>query len=250
MSVGIEKGGAGLQPGTGRRPDQGMSRKKWKLALIGLIGVYLALSGYSIATSYPSHGARPGSASGAGSTPRRTAGGQSSAGVTTPAPGAAGGGTAPPSPRPAPAQPLAVMSIVAFGPDGPADGDNPGTVSRILDVSTDQPWYSQWYTTPWFGNLRQGTGLLLDMGQTVTVRDIQLLLGSEPGADIQVRLGNSPVVDLPTVARVSGAPGGAIRLRTRSARGRYLLIWFTRLPPDGLGHYQVSVYDVTVDGVG
>ena len=33
-----------------------------------------------------------------------------------------------------------------------------------------------------------------------------------------------------------------------AAKGRYVLIWFTRLPPDGHGHYQVSVYDVEVDG--
>jgi hypothetical protein len=28
-----------------------------------------------------------------------------------------------------------------------------------------------------------------------------------------------------------------------------VLIWFTRLPPDGQGHYQVSVYSVSVDGL-
>jgi hypothetical protein len=27
-----------------------------------------------------------------------------------------------------------------------------------------------------------------------------------------------------------------------------VLIWFTLLPPDGQGHYQISVYNITVDG--
>jgi hypothetical protein len=143
---------------------------------------------------------------------------------------------------------LGVVSIAAFGPDGTADGDNPALASQIFDVSTDQPWYSQWYATPEFGDLRSGTGLLLDMGETVTVRDVRLALGSEPGADVQVRAGSSPSVGLPVVASASGV-GGDVRLTaTAPARGRYVLIWFTRLPSDGHGHYQISVYSVFVDG--
>jgi hypothetical protein len=29
---------------------------------------------------------------------------------------------------------------------------------------------------------------------------------------------------------------------------RYLLIWFTKLPPDPAGTYQASVYKITVQG--
>ena len=29
---------------------------------------------------------------------------------------------------------------------------------------------------------------------------------------------------------------------------RYLLIWFTKLPPDNAGTYQASVYKITVQG--
>jgi len=141
-----------------------------------------------------------------------------------------------------------VLSIAAFGPDGTSDGDNQGIVYRISGVSTDQPWYSQWYTTPEFGNLRSGTGLMLDLGEAMNVRDVRLLLGSQPGADIQVRVGNSLSANLPTAASLSGSPGGAVRLTTAAASGRYVLIWFTLLPPDGQGHYQISVYNITVDG--
>jgi hypothetical protein len=141
-----------------------------------------------------------------------------------------------------------VASIAAFGPEGTADGDNPGTVSQILGAGTDQPWRSDWYATPEFGNLQSGTGLLLDLSNPVTVADVRLALGSEPGADVQVRVGNSPSLDLPTVASSLGA-GGTVQLTAATpAKGRYVLIWFTRLPSNGHGHYQVSVYDVGVDG--
>lgn len=227
-----------------QHPSGHGGNKKWKLALAGLVGTYLALSVYGVATAYPDYTGRAGkgSASGAISAKRtKVTGGPASA--TTPA--TAAPSTASGSPA---AQSLPVVSISAFGPNGTSDGDNPDIANRILDVSTDQPWYSQWYATPQFGRLRSGTGLLVDLGETMNVSDVQLLLGSEPGADIQVRVGNSPSVDLPTSASVMGAPGGAVRITTGKARGRYVLIWFTRLPPDGAGHYQVSVYNVTVDG--
>jgi hypothetical protein len=43
--------------------------------------------------------------------------------------------------------------------------------------------------------------------------------------------------------------GGAVRLRPGApVHVRYLLIWFTKLPPDNAGHYQASVYRITVQG--
>ena len=141
-----------------------------------------------------------------------------------------------------------MVSITAFGPEGTADGDNPGLASRILDVATDQPWYSQWYLTPEFGGLRQGTGLLLDLGEIATVADVNLALGSAPGTDVQVRVGDTPSLTLPIAATGQGV-GGTVRLTAKPhVKGRYVLIWFTRLPTIGQGHYQVSVYNVAVDG--
>ena len=40
-----------------------------------------------------------------------------------------------------------------------------------------------------------------------------------------------------------------VRLRlSRPARGRYLLLWFTRLPPDPAGTFQEYVYGLQVQG--
>jgi hypothetical protein len=35
---------------------------------------------------------------------------------------------------------------------------------------------------------------------------------------------------------------------TAPAHARYLLIWFTKLPPDSAGTYQASIYAITVRG--
>jgi hypothetical protein len=144
---------------------------------------------------------------------------------------------------------LTVSAIAAFGPEGTSDGDHPGFASRALDDGA-QPWYSSWYLSAEFGNLQSGTGLLLDMGKTVTVSSVQLALGGEPGATVQVRVGDAPVLgDMFMVSSASDV-GGTVRLPTEvRASGRYVLIWFTALPSIGQGKYQVSVYDATVDGI-
>jgi len=111
------------------------------------------------------------------------------------------------------------------------------------------PWNTDWYTTAQFGNLKTGTGLLVDLGRTVTATKVTIRLGSASGADLQVRAGTSPG-DLSTVAHTSGA-GGTVRLSLATpAAVRYVLIWFTLLPPDADGTYQGDIYGVTVTASG
>ncbi|HEV3067819.1 MAG TPA: hypothetical protein VGY50_08235, partial [Streptosporangiaceae bacterium] len=81
----------------------------------------------------------------------------------TPTPIATTAVTATPKPTVAP-QTLAAVSAVAFGPHGTADGDNPQIAARVL-TDPAMGWVSQWYATPSFGDLKQGTGLLLDLGR-------------------------------------------------------------------------------------
>ena len=254
MGIDTERGVADPELAPGGPPRPG---KKWMLALVGLIGVYAALAAYDVGTSASEIGASapastattaaasPTPGTGAPSAPgRAVAGAPSGAKHARTKPTQSAGST----PGSA-AHPLGVASVTAFGPAGTSDGDNPAIAYRILDVSTEEPWYSQWYATPSFGGLRTGTGLLLNLGRDATVTDVVLTLGSAAGTDVQVRVGDSPAVDLlPTVASAYGA-GGTVRLKaTPPGKGRYVLIWFIRLPSDGQGHYQVDVYNVALAG--
>jgi hypothetical protein len=43
--------------------------------------------------------------------------------------------------------------------------------------------------------------------------------------------------------------GGWVRMRFRGpVPARYLLIWFTKLPPDPSGTFQASVFEVSLQG--
>jgi transcriptional regulator with XRE-family HTH domain len=141
------------------------------------------------------------------------------------------------------------VSVVAFGPGGAGQGDNPGLASLAISGNPATPWSSDWYGTAQFNGVQSGTGLLLDMGQPVVITSARISLGSVPGASIELRVGDVPALaDLPTVASAANA-GAVVRLLpARPARGRYVLIWFTLLPPNGSGNYQAYVSGIRLKG--
>ena len=161
------------------------------------------------------------------------------------------GATARPAPAPAShgGAPLVPARVLAFGPDGPADGDNPQLAALAVDHNPATAWTTGWYSEPRFPNAQQGTGLLLDMGRRVTITGAEVTLGSVRGAGFQMRAGATPLLaDLPEVAVATNASGPMGVRFSVAVRARYVLIWFTALPPAGSGTYQASVYNVTVLG--
>jgi hypothetical protein len=137
------------------------------------------------------------------------------------------------------------VSAAAFGPGGTSDGDNAREAALALSGNPATPWHTDWYATARFGNVRTGTGLLLGLGRTVTGASVTIQLGNSLGADLQLRAGIT-MSDMPVVASATDA-GGTVRLRLAShPQIRYLLIWFTKLPPDSAGTYQAAVSSVTV----
>ena len=148
------------------------------------------------------------------------------------------------------AQALTPASATAFGPLGESDGDNPGLARLAIDGSTATAWRTQWYATAAFGNLKPGTGLLLDIGRPVTITSAQITLGPITGAEFQLRAGGEPALaDLQPVASAT-AVGGVVTLRpARPAKARYLLLWFTQLPPDSSGTFEAIIYNVRLHGI-
>jgi hypothetical protein len=145
--------------------------------------------------------------------------------------------------------PLTPASATSFGMSGAGQGDNESQAPLAIDHSSSTSWNTDWYASARFGNLYPGTGLLLDMGRPVTITGAEISLGSAPGATFDLRVGSAPTMAvLPTVARASGASGVARLRLTTPAQGRYVLIWFTRLPLNSNGNFEASVYNVRLQG--
>src|SRR5262249_43908107 len=144
-------------------------RVNWAAAVLGLalvvvlgLGVYRLVSGsQQAAVAPPAAGkhaaahqhARPGPA---------------------PAASHAAGPASPPPPPPPPAAPAQALTPVRAAALGPGGGDNPQRAHLAIDGSRVTAWRTDWYTSPHFGNLYAGTGLLLDMGRTVTITSVKI----------------------------------------------------------------------------
>lgn len=122
-----------------------------------------------------------------------------------------------------------------------------------IDNDLSTAWKTSWYLgDPVFGGLKRGSGLVLDMGHPVRLGSVQVTFGPVPGADVQIKVGNSDpqsaaaVSAMTTVARTDDVGGThAFTVRSR-ATARYVLIWFTRLPPEAGAHgrYQAEIFNV------
>jgi transcriptional regulator with XRE-family HTH domain len=142
---------------------------------------------------------------------------------------------------------LPLSAAEAFGPGGPGDGDNPSGAGYVLASDPPLPWSTNWYATAKFGMLKSGTGLLLTLDHQSTITSVRIDLTHYQGVNLQLKAGTS-LQDFKVVATADNT-GGTVRLTLRHpASARYLLIWFTLLPPNGDGQYQESVYHVVVNG--
>jgi hypothetical protein len=140
------------------------------------------------------------------------------------------------------------------------DGGNENTQWALYAIDPDPhtAWQSQWYRTANFGGLKAGSGLIIDMSKAVTFRSVVVKFGPTlPGANVKLLVGNSParsaanLDSMTTVAAANGVSGQATFNISSSVRGRYLVIWFTKLPPRrGSGHlYMAEVFNVVIRGI-
>lgn len=173
--------------------------------------------------------------------------------------------TAPPTNSPSSSAPAAAASVVlspvsansfdALGKDG---GNEDGSAAKnAIDNDPSTFWHTDYYLTyPNLGNLKQGTGLILDMGKQVRLSQVVVQFGASCCTSVEIEIGNdnTPVPStLNSFTKVAGSTTahGATTFKVNTkTTGRYVLIWLTRLPPlAGTGNrYQAQIYDVVVHG--
>ena len=118
-------------------------------------------------------------------------------------------------------------------PVGLSSSERGTDAEAALGGSPNTFWHTQYYySSPHFGNLKPGTGLLLDMGQQVRLSQLQVEFGTTCCAHIEIGVGNSPVASSPSsftvVAQSTTAQGNTNFPVTSTASGRYVLLWITR----------------------
>nr|WP_139238379.1 protein kinase family protein [Streptomyces aidingensis] len=160
-----------------------------------------------------------------------------------------------PQPSPTP-DPVEIAAVHDFDPWG--DGQDPDAVGNVLDGDPETYWQTKNYFGPGFGNLKEGVGLLLDLGESRSVsavevsavggaHDVQLMV---PAASAGQAGGNSTLPSsLDQFAPIAEGSGSSLSLTTdQPVETRYLLVWLTDLPQGADGNYRGRITDIAVTG--
>jgi F5/8 type C domain len=151
--------------------------------------------------------------------------------------------------------PASANSFDVLGNDG---GNEDGAGAKYaIDNNPGTFWHTDYYFTyPNFGNLKKGTGLILDMGKQVRLSQVAVQFGTTCCTEVNIEVGNNDtpaaatLSTFTTVASSSTAHGVTTFDVSSNATGRYVLIWITRLPPlaGGSNQYEAQIYNVVVHG--
>jgi serine/threonine protein kinase len=152
----------------------------------------------------------------------------------------------------------ATAATAVLRPTGAYAFDNGGGAGLAIDQNPRTYWSTSYYIgDPVFGGLKTGTGLVVDLGQQLKISQVQILFGPNVGADVQIKVSaSSPGVhlaaSLPPVAQATGVGNSHTFALRSQVTGRYIVIWFTKLPRmiGSANRYQAEIYNIAVRGSG
>jgi hypothetical protein len=166
--------------------------------------------------------------------------------------GGGGGTTPPPTASPSPGKQSTVLRVDRASGFDPNPGDGAEKSERAplaVDGKDGTEWTTEGYNSARFGQLKSGVGLLLDMGKEVRISDVKVTLPAPTGSVLQLRTGDTETLSGLDVVDKDTDTDGTITFHPSSpVQGRYLLLWFTKLAPDGSGQFRGKISDVVVHG--
>jgi len=156
-------------------------------------------------------------------------------------------GTNPSPGTTAPATRGAVAGASSFDPDGDQQ-ENEGMAERAIDPDRTSGWQTEGYNQNFGdGGIKQGVGLVLDLGRPQEVGRMTLSLAPTGGSTVAIYGSDDRPSTLDGWTEL-GNPKTAENRATFDLEGshRYLLIWFSSLPRDDEGKYRGGVTNVSL----
>ncbi|WP_097183180.1 hypothetical protein [Blastococcus haudaquaticus] len=145
---------------------------------------------------------------------------------------------------------VAIAGGDVFDPQGDGDPDHPEDVPLAFDDDAATSWTTYEYRgSPAFGNLKDGVGLVLDLGSAQELAAVGV--EGSPGATVEIRTGDSADGDIDSF---EVAADGELEQQTEFAfdepvSARYVLVWITGLVPSE-GGFSAELAEVTVKAAG
>ena len=191
------------------------------LLVLTLVAAFYGLRGLGSSGATPA----PTTSASSSSTPSST---RSSSTSTTPAAGVA----------------ITPVSATGFDPDGTGNEHNE-LAPRAIDGNNGTMWVTHLYRTDTFGSVKNGTGLLLDLGTSKQVGSVSVnVIGNPTTIQIYVTGSKSITGDTPLGTLTNGS--GEQTVRGTPTSGRYVIVWITRLSQYSAGLFRDQIAEVKV----
>jgi len=147
--------------------------------------------------------------------------------------------------------PIPIVGAGIFDPGGDGDPENPETVDQAFDGDAATAWSTFTYRgSPAFGNLKDGVGLVLDLGSSQSIAAVELT-STAPGATVEIRVAEEAgtALDQFTPAAAGTVEGTTPFAFEEAATARYVLVWITGLVATD-GGFAADLAEIKVQAAG
>jgi putative peptidoglycan lipid II flippase len=151
---------------------------------------------------------------------------------------------------------IPVQDATSFDPYPGSGDENPALVPLAIDGNPATAWQTvTYYGNPALGGIKDGVGLVLDLGANHNVSRVDVMLTGSP-TNLQLRAAPASASVAPAssahqyrlvASRKDAGTSVAFHLR-QPVSTRFLLVWLTSLPPDGANAYRGGVSEIKVFG--
>ncbi|MFT4298277.1 MAG: protein kinase family protein [Aeromicrobium sp.] len=149
---------------------------------------------------------------------------------------------------------LSIDGVVDFDPDGDGD-ESPDLVDLVIDGDPDTGWSTQTYRSRAdLGGLKDGVGLVIDLGSTAQIESVRLNLA---GAPTSLAIFTAPpsldgppksLTGLSQVGSIQDAGTDVTLALPADTTSRYVVVWLTSLPSVAPGEFRGEIREVRVEG--
>jgi len=141
-------------------------------------------------------------------------------------------------------EPLAILKASGFDPEGDGRERN-SEAPRVYDGDKSTFWSSEGYASANLGGLKKGVGIIVDLGQTAKVKQVELELPD--AADVTVYVNGDNTLDGATELGSSSGKKGTVTITAdKPATGKFVMVWFTKVSQVNDGRYRATLAEITV----
>ncbi|MFC5172406.1 protein kinase family protein [Streptomyces mutomycini] len=147
-----------------------------------------------------------------------------------------------------PSKPVSVVRAQDYDPLGADGSEKPASIENVYDGDASSYWTTDGYYSADFGRLKEGVGVVLDLGKVQQVGNVEVsFLGGSTSVELRSTEGSS-IPQLPDAfTKITKGTGTKVSLKPdKAVQARYLLVWLTKLPLSDDGNYRGKISDIKV----